>query len=784
MSIQTYCVQLELQQAARVLAERCDGAMAQDGQGFSAFDAKFGRYLALESSPWSPRALHNAWRMIRKYRNQLRSYGFDFESVPVPPVPSEELPVFHVNAQDSRKIDVVGGAFHIAFPYHGGIVAAVKEVIGRQYVSTPTPHWVSPFNSASSLLEMAREHDFCFTPAAEAAIKENAGNPVRTIDWDGSMFIVRFPKSMHIIEALRNIPSAAFNGSNHSWEVPLTTSSMIGLVNVAMEHDFAVPDDFFDIVGNFARSAHESINKSWAMDTDFRVEGLPFKLWGYQHAGVEYIIEMKSAFLGDDQGTGKTIQALAAIHHTQAFPVVIFCPSSVAINWAKEAAKWLPSLGPMQDISICKGHKPDTVLKPIKTSGLVIPVNKYDAKILICGYAIASYHADLLFVRDNVTVICDESHYIKNPEAKRTAAIFKCVKEATYRWLLTGTPMKSRPLELEAQLKALGYLDQFGGSWKFRHRYCDPRHDGYGWSFKGASNMDELREKLRSMCMIRRLKKDVLPDLPPKIWSDIPVEIDNRKEYERAAKDIIEYIYQKVLEDPSYWNEVVNQIEEGGIPIPDGAWKSEDQAAFVRKYLREMAKDKSATASRAIHLVEISVLRQLSAQGKFSGMAEFLESLLESGEKVVIFASHKKIQHELRELFPGSAHVLGEDSMETRQRNIESFQQDGGPQVIVCSLQAAGEGITLTAASNLVFVEQGWTPGQMDQASDRIHRIGQEADSVNIYNMIGVDTIDEYMVSLINRKRKVIHEITDGGGSAEGTGASILSDLIEEMRGR
>ena len=178
--------------------------------------------------------------------------------------------------------------------------------------------------------------------------------------------------------------------------------------------------------------------------------------------------------------------------------------------------------------------------------------------------------------------------------------------------------------------------------------------------------------------------------------------------------------------------------------------------------------------------MQLNKLRQLAGRGKLRAAIAWLEDFVASGEPLVVFADHVELQHELVERFPGAVHVLGDDSAVARDAAVEEFQRPGGPQVIVCSLRAAGQGLTLTRASNVAFLELDWTPARLAQAEDRCHRIGQ-ASAVTAWYLLAPDTIDETMAELLDHKRGVIGAVTDGRAAE---GESLLEGVVRALRER
>jgi SNF2 family DNA or RNA helicase len=242
--------------------------------------------------------------------------------------------------------------------------------------------------------------------------------------------------------------------------------------------------------------------------------------------------------------------------------------------------------------------------------------------------------------------------------------------------------------------------------------------------FRGPAALERLHWHLRAHCYVRRLKSEVLPQLPAKRQVPIPVELSNETEYRLAERDLIAWLRTQPFD------------------------------------LRAL-EAKVGAALRNERLVQLNHLRRLAGRGKLQSALAWIHDFLESGEPLIAFADHIEVQHALLERFPDAVHVLGDDTVTARDAAMTAFQRADGPQLIVCSLRAAGQGITLTRASNVAFLELDWTPARLAQAEDRCHRIGQ-ADAVTAWYLLAPDTIDETMAELLEHKRGVIGAVTDG----------------------
>jgi len=332
-------------------------------------------------------------------------------------------------------------------------------------------------------------------------------------------------------------------------------------------------------------------------------------------------------------------------------------------------------------------------------------------------------------------LVLDESHYCKNAAAKRTQAVQRLSASVPREGLvlaLTGTPVMNRPPELISQLRILGRLADFGSGAQFGKR------------FRGPDAHLRLHWHLRARCFARRLKADVLPQLPAKTRGIVPVELDNEPEYRLAERDLVAWLQSQPLN------------------------------------LRELDA-KVAAALRAERLVRLNALKLLAARGKLHAALAWIHDFCSSGERLVVFAHHREIQRAVLERFPAALHILGEDSHAARDASLRAFQEPDGAenQLIVCSIEVAGHGITLTRSSNVAFLELDWTPAKHDQAEDRCHRLGQ-LDTVNATYLLAAGTVDETIGTLLERKRAVIGAVTDGRAEDE---EGVVDALVRELRG-
>ncbi len=432
----------------------------------------------------------------------------------------------------------------------------------------------------------------------------------------------------------------------------------------------------------------------------------------FQWAGVRYALEARRTFLADEQGLGKTVEALAALESDGAYPAIVVCPASIKLGWEREAARWLP-------------HRTRAV---VHGRAAVPPTGE----ITILNYEIVAAHrVELSRLRPRALIV-DESHYCKNPQAKRTQAVRRLAESVAsdgLRLALTGTPVLNHADELIAQLRVIGRLEDFGSGARFSHE------------FRGERSEERLHWHLRRRCFVRRLKSEVLPQLPAKRQVVVPVALTNEPEYRLAEDDVIAWLRAQPLD-----------LAELGARI--------------------------AATLRAERLAQLTTLQRLAARGKLAAALAWIDDFLASGEPLVVFARHVEVQRAVLRRFPDALHLLGDDSLEARETSIGNFQQTTGPQLIVCATRVAAQGITLTRATNVCFLELEWTPALHDQAEDRCHRIGQR-DAVTAWYLLAAGTIDETMARLIQQKRELVSAVTDGRALPSG---GLLEGVVRELR--
>lgn len=300
-----------------------------------------------------------------------------------------------------------------------------------------------------------------------------------------------------------------------------------------------------------------------------------------------------------------------------------------------------------------------------------------------------------------------------------------------YILALTGTPVINKPKDLISQLGIIEQMQAFGGYKNFVQRYCSGPNE--------ASNLRELNYKLNLNCFYRRDKQDVLKDLPAKMRQVALCDISTRKEYADAEASLVQYLIK---------------------------YKDADD-------------EKIARALRGEIMVMIGILKNISARGKLKDVFEFVDDILESGEKLVIFAHLKEVISAIHQQYPKAVTITGSDSASERQHAVDSFQKNPDTKLIICSIKAAGVGLTLTASSRVAFVELPWTAADCDQCEDRCHRIGQ-LDSVTCTYFLGQNTIDEKIYRIIQTKREIASTVTGATEQVEENIVDLVADLFNQ----
>jgi SWI/SNF-related matrix-associated actin-dependent regulator 1 of chromatin subfamily A len=434
----------------------------------------------------------------------------------------------------------------------------------------------------------------------------------------------------------------------------------------------------------------------------------------HQKEAVEKLAGSRRFILADDMGLGKTTATIIAALETGAKKILIICPASLKINWQREIENYSD-----RPVYIAEGKK-------FSTEADFVIVN-YD--ILKNFHDMKDKGKSLLNQSNFELVILDEAHMISNPQAQRTKIINHYVKDIKRVWLLTGTPMTSRPMNYYNLLNIIE--SPVAQNWMaYAIRYCQGYQFMAGkrkvWNVTGASNLEELRDRT-SKQILRRLKEDVL-DLPDKIISPVYLRLKS-KEYEELMGEYYDWFDNK----------------------------------------------KDESSSLTVQFSKLMKVRKVIANEKTKQTIEFAENIIEQGKKVIIFTNFTDTLQTIYQHFGKQAVYLdGSCSKPHRQNAVDEFQENDKIKVFVGNLKAAGVGLTLTAAEVVIMNDLSFVPAEHAQAEDRAYRYGQKSN-VLVYYPLYENTIEGAVYDILNRKKEIIRTVM-GDEQPENVG-----DVVEEI---
>lgn len=439
----------------------------------------------------------------------------------------------------------------------------------------------------------------------------------------------------------------------------------------------------------------------------------------HQKEAIEKLLKNDKFILADDMGLGKTTSTVIASLESGAKKTLIICPASLKINWEREIRNYTD-----KSVYICEGKKFE------------------DADYIITNYDILKNFHDPKD-KDNSTilnsnfdlVIIDEAHYVSNAQAQRTKIIMDLTKNIKKLWLLTGTPMTSRPMNYYNILKLID--SPVSQNWMaYAIRYCNGYQFRVGnkkvWNVTGASNLEELRDRT-SRQILRRLKTDVL-DLPEKIMTPVYLRLKSR-------------LYEGLMGE--YYDWYNNRQDE--------------------------------SKSLSVQFTKLMKVRQVIAEEKISHTIELAENIIEQGKKVIIFSNFTEPLKKIHEHFgKKSVYLDGSTPKPARQEAVDKFQESEKVQVFCGNIKAAGVGLTLTAAEACIMNDLSFVPAEHSQAEDRAYRYGQK-NSVSIYYPIFENTIEGVIYDILDRKKKIIGTVM---GDLNENDADIVEQILNEINNK
>jgi SWI/SNF-related matrix-associated actin-dependent regulator of chromatin subfamily A-like protein 1 len=535
----------------------------------------------------------------------------------------------------------------------------------------------------------------------------------------GTHFFVRMDYNQFFkrnLEGVKNIPGHRWFAEKKAWWLPSICRNQV--LDLVKSHKALYVD--------YANATAEEVGE---------VEPLPeltvippirnIELRPYQRNGIAQSMRLKRLINGDEMGLGKTVQSIvslvtAAQEGNDVFPALVICPASLKENWKREIEKFTT-----HKAMILSDKNRNSWPNYFKCGYATFFITNYES---LKKYFITSvptkkrYKSIEIGVSPNVdllkAIIIDESHRCKDTSTQQTKFALRIANKKEWVILLTGTPVVNKPIDLWPQLCIMGHTQIFGPTEKeYKNRFCD---GGYG-----ASNLKALNYLLQKHCFFRREKKDVAKDLPTLDRQKMVCEISTRQEYDHANTKFLHWLH------------------------------SQDFTA-----------EKIASALKAEMLVQMNVLRQISARGKIEQAKEFIDEVLNANEKIIVFCNLKAIVNELKAIYPKATTITGSDSSEQRDRNVVDFQTKPEHQLIIINMKAGGVGLTLTASSRVLFIEFPWTYADCVQCEARSHRIGQTLPVMCTY-LLGEDTIDEKMLDIILSKKDLAQAVTGSSDQME-----------------
>lgn len=729
---------------------------------------------ALPGRQWMAEA--KSWRIPLSRRVLLADLVKRFGFVVDPAIASAKAP------ETARgTVTLEGDELALRFDREFGVIAAVKDLANRRWDPERTA-WFVPTYLIRPVRELAEKFGWLVAPEVVALADVDPEDVPVEITEDRGMLLVRFPYDRRLVSMMHSVPDATFDARNKTWRVPVENA--MDLVAQLERNRIETGDLANELIAQ-AQAMIARVEASRALDAEFDVDGLAITLYPFQRAGVAYASEVRRCLIADEMGLGKTPQALATLQATGSWPAAIMVPAVVKVNWRREIAKALPHLRTV----VLHG-----IPKPAMSAALVAKLNGGETQPLIRdellpgqwadlrldGYgdlercAVLLPQADAVIVNYDICsvetlteseiadgkqldpgwtpvlkalglrgLVADECHGLKNPKALRTRTAIELSRTVSENGVvlgLTGTPVLNRRSEVASQLDFIGRLSEFGGASK-------------------VATMSDLARRLRARCMVRRMKSEVLPELPPRqhVPQIVPNEsLDSRimRDYRKAEIDLLSFMAERAAA----------MADEMGLDA-----KSAAMEARMKAHGHEF-------------LLRIGVLLQLAMKAKMAEAERWIADFLKNDDskKLLVFSCHLLPLHELEKRF-GAPVIRGGVSPEERSAIVDRFQNDPQCRLVLLQIDAGGVGLTMTAASDVLFIEQAWSPAIHDQAIDRCYgRMNDVHGAVGWY-LLAEDTLDVWLADLLDGKRVECHDATNGdiptSADAESS-SSVYGDLV------
>lgn len=775
-----------IHKALEYIAAQCDGVVSRDGVGFSAFTRDGGiKLVRLPAEQWTQKELAQGWNIANTHKGQLPA---EYILGPKPAMkfirPCKEPGYFkfgQVGKVDMKLNEPIKSLPDWSFNKDGDFQWRFQLPLQR---SAKFKEWA--IVNGIMFIDGAEEH-FATCPDLDAP---KAPDP--------DIILISEPETVSPIQLQCKIPYRPdhlrlefklalevggqkgwrFLPDDKLWVATINELNVVGFIDYVRKYKYVLAAGIMDrlqhiyALGEVKKADmdlayHESValEPTWMKDFPFGKNGLSVR--PYQLAGVQYLLGSSettdiAAIIGDAVGLGKTITSLCACEYIDAFPLLVVMPSGVKLNWRDEALRWL--------------RKADLTFKIVKGRKALDTYGNCDVTFI--NYDILYDHQDGIIVAPFKGVIFDEAQRIKNLKSQRAIAarnIMAMLKhQLRARLLLSGTIVPNRPEELVNALAILDalyvqgfndktidgkqrYSNEFpfqSKSW-FLERFCGGHKtdDGH-YVTTGAQNLEQLNEMLRVNRLYLRRTANKALHLPPKTRQYITVPIDNFPLFAMEAADVLQWI----------------------VDDHDTQERHTGKATYVMG---------APQMTKVMHLIS------MSAQGKVPSIIDLADTVLEGGEKIVIFAHTIALQDRLFEIFTTKgkkdgysvAHIKGGMNADKSHAQQVMFREDPHCKVIICSNKAAGEGINLQVTSKMILTECPWTAAEIEQEEGRIYRSGQE-EAVTIYDLKGEGTLDHWLAGIVDGKKHVMDTIQDG--SYQEVPTRVLSpegyqDLITQL---
>lgn len=508
-------------------------------------------------------------------------------------------------------------------------------------------------------------------------------------------FTVHVTYHRQLIDIFKTISSKSYDPKTSEWSFLIKDHDQLMISIKPLEPNVKIEKLPHFILKLF--KTKEDIETHWSkVDISSIGDDMMDSLYPFQKHGVQFGVSKKGrCLIADDMGLGKTLQAIGIVkYYSDNFPLLIVCPSSMRYTWEEEIRLKMPNV-------------------PITGIYVLSKLNEQfiDPVVVITSYDLMSRKKDMLLKFKFGIIVFDESHSLKSEKSARTKVALSLAMQSKQCILLSGTPALSRPIELYSQIKAITQ-NNFMTPVEYGVRYCNGKETIYGWDFSGATNMKELKIILETQFMIRRLKSEVLKQLPQKIRNVVVLKPENIKARSQNMDDLETMMNNKSL----------NKMEVRGALL---------------KYFNH------------------------TGEAKLPAICDYILNLLKDGKKFLVFAHHQKVINGICDVLENNEtyyiRIDGKTSSEERKCVCDQFQSEDMYRVAVLSICAANSGITLTAAKLVIFAELYWNPGILTQAEDRAHRIGQ-AETVTIQYLLAKGTADDHIWPLIQSKLSVLNK--------------------------